>query len=216
MKMSDTISELLPALCKAQCDITTAKKDKTNPHLKNKYADLSSIQESCKAPLLKNGLMVIQDVSTEEASVSVCTRLIHTSGQWIEVGPLCVPLTKRDAQGIGSAITYGRRYSMSSMLCIITDDDDDANAAVSMGQNVSRFPKIEPKAEKISEAQLKDLHYALSFCTKEYILKFNENVKNLWNVDDYRNMEVKNFAGAMKSINLHIESEKNKVTTANV
>ena len=61
-------------------------------------------------------------------TVIVETILAHESGQWIQ-SELCMPLAKNDPQGVGSAITYGRRYGLAAIVGIVADDDDDGNAA---------------------------------------------------------------------------------------
>lgn len=129
MKTSDQIDAIAVALSKAQGEIKPAAKDSTNPHFKTKFTSLSSVWESIREPLSKNGLSALQNVSTNETHVSVSTRVLHASGQWIEFGALCIPLSKKDAQGIGSAITYGKRYSLCAALGIVSDEDDDGNAA---------------------------------------------------------------------------------------
>jgi hypothetical protein len=127
MNKSDTIQALAQALAKAQLEIKAALKDSTNPHFKSKYADLSSVIDAVKAPLLKHGISFLQGVYDAEGGVAVETILLHTSGEWIS-STLRIPATKQDAQGYGSAITYGRRYGLQAM-CGVPAEDDDGNAA---------------------------------------------------------------------------------------
>jgi hypothetical protein len=124
---SPTIKELALALHKAQKNIKGAPKDATNPHFRSKYADLSSIIEAVKQPLLDQGIVFLQGVSGVENGVAVETMLLHISGEWMS-STLEIPASKHDAQGYGSAITYGRRYGLQS-LCGVPSDDDDGNAA---------------------------------------------------------------------------------------
>lgn len=130
MNTSESIKELAAALAKAQATMAGAKKDATNPHFRSKYADLASCWEAAKSALPANGLCVIQTTKqSERDEVIVVTRLAHASGEWIE-GELALPVSKADAQGYGSALTYARRYG----LCAITGiapEDDDGNAAAS-------------------------------------------------------------------------------------
>lgn len=126
---SDHIGELATALAKAQGEIKTAAKDSTNPHFKSKYADLASVWDACRAALSKNGLAVAQiTATTDTGKVRVTTTLLHSSGQWIE-GELDVKPGQDTAQGIGSTITYCRRYALAAMVGVAPDDDDDGNAA---------------------------------------------------------------------------------------
>jgi hypothetical protein len=130
---SPEINSLAEALAKAQGVIQTAKFDGVNPFFSTKerqakYATLAQVWESCRKPLSDNGLCVVQPVDVCEAGVTIRTRLIHASGQWIE-SALTMPVEKKNAQGVGSAITYGRRYGLSAMVGIVADEDDDGNAA---------------------------------------------------------------------------------------
>lgn len=126
---SESINELAAALAKAQGEIKSAAKDSTNPHFKSKYADLASVWDACRAALSKNGLAVAQITATTEAGkVRVTTTLLHSSGQWIE-GELDVKPGQDTAQGIGSTITYCRRYALAAMVGVAPDDDDDGYAA---------------------------------------------------------------------------------------
>lgn len=127
MQTSDTITDLAAALAKAQTALRPALKDARNPHFNSSYADLASVLAAAKV-YAEAGISILQDVQLTEAGVAVTTRLLHTSGQWMELGPLTVPLGKRDAHGVGSATTYAKRYALQAAL-LIPSDDDDGNAA---------------------------------------------------------------------------------------
>lgn len=127
MNKSDSIKEIAPALIKAQKAIKAALKDSTNPHFRSKYADLSSVVDAVKQPLLDNGIAFMQGVHDAVDGVAVETFLLHTSGEWLS-STMRIPAVKQDAQGYGSAITYGRRYGLQSM-CGVPAEDDDGNAA---------------------------------------------------------------------------------------
>ena len=133
--MSDDISALAEALSKAQGAILDASKGAENPYFKSKYADLASVRSVIREPMAKNGLSLVQLPKTVDGGVSVETLLLHSSGQFIK-SSLFMPAAKADAHGIGSAITYARRYSIMSILCLATEDDD-GNAAV---DSVKRAP----------------------------------------------------------------------------
>lgn len=129
MKMSEQINELAEALAKAQGAIANASKDAQNPHFRSSYANLASVREAIRAPLSENGLAYTQLVRTEQGKVQIETMLIHKSGQYMGE-TLDIPLSKQDAQGIGSATTYGRRYSLMALIGIAAEeDDDDGNVA---------------------------------------------------------------------------------------
>jgi len=128
MRTSEQINELAAALATAQGSIEGAKKDSLNPHFKNKYADLAAVWDACREHLSKNGLSVIQPVVTVEGRTLTITRLLHKSGQWIEDGGIPLMLPQDNMQGLGSALTYSRRYGLMAMVGI-APEDDDGNAA---------------------------------------------------------------------------------------
>ena len=123
MPTSPTIAALAAALVKAQSAMGGAKKDSTNPHFKTAYADLASVWDACRAPLANAGLSVVQLVSSDATHAIIETILAHSSGEWVS-STLAVPLTKADAQGLGSAITYGRRYALAAIVGVCPADDD--------------------------------------------------------------------------------------------
>ena len=129
MQKSDTITALAAALSLAQAEIEGAKKDSTNPHFRSKYADLGAVWDACRVPLTKHGLAIVQFPRSENGCVLVETILTHKSGEWMSE-TLALPVSKQDAQGYGSAMTYARRYSLMSVAGI-APEDDDGNAAVS-------------------------------------------------------------------------------------
>lgn len=129
---SGSIAALAAALAKAQGEMEGAAKANVNPHFKSKYADLASVWDACRAPLSKNGLSILQPVKANGASVTVTTILAHSSGEWIEES-LTMTAAQNTPQGVGSAITYGRRYGLAAMVGI-APEDDDGNAASGTGQ----------------------------------------------------------------------------------
>jgi len=132
MNKSESINELAAALSKAQAAIRGAVEDSSNPHFKSKYASLQSYLDAAREPLSKNGLAVTQllsDLNCEEMKmVTIETVLMHASGQWIS-SIFSVPVSKSDAQGFGSAVTYARRYSYAAIVGIAPMDDDGHQAA---------------------------------------------------------------------------------------
>ena len=142
MKTSENINEIAKAMSLAQKEMKPALLDATNPFFKSKYSNMLSVWETVREPLTNHSLTVWQDVQTLEKSVSVTTRVVHSSGQWVEFGPFCIPFSKLDAHSIGSATTYAKRYSFCAALGIVSDEpDDDAN-------NASTGEKIKDKQSK--------------------------------------------------------------------
>tara|TARA_B110000503_G_scaffold112420_1_gene168481 strand:- start:6 stop:587 length:582 start_codon:yes stop_codon:yes gene_type:complete len=129
MNKSESVAGLAAALAKAQGQMKGAIKDSANPFFKSKYADLASVVEAIRAAFSANGLSYIQTVEpSEKDEVRVETTLLHSSGEWISCGVLSLPVSKVDAQGYGSALTYARRYSLSAAVGV-APEDDDGNAA---------------------------------------------------------------------------------------
>jgi hypothetical protein len=133
MKHSETIAAIAPALVKAGAALGPVAKDATNPAFRNKYATLDAIMEQVRPVLAAHGLCVLQGVTHPETvdgrviGLSVETRLLHLSGEWVST-VVTLPVEKATAQGAGSAISYGRRYGLSAILGL-TAEDDDGNAA---------------------------------------------------------------------------------------
>ena len=156
MTTSDSINELAAALAKAQAEMGAARKDSTNPHFKSSYADLASVRDACVPALTKHGIAVIQSprlVMNGTALLELETRFLHASGQWA-ADTLVVPLSKVDAQGVGSATTYARRYALAAFACI-AQADDDGEAAI--GRTSSPMAKVQPVAPEGFAAWLDEL-----------------------------------------------------------
>lgn len=146
MDKSESIGKLAEALAKAQGAIEGAKKDQANPFFRSKYADLSSVWEACRKPLSENGLAIVQTTcGSDPETVTVETFLTHASGEWIK-SSLSMKPTKADPQGIGSCLTYARRYSLAAMVGV-APEDDDGNAA-------SEKPKFESKASVVHKYEM--------------------------------------------------------------
>jgi hypothetical protein len=152
MNKSENINDLSAALSKAQGAMGFAIKDANNPFFKSKYADLSSVVEAIRVAFADNGLSYIQRLhESEKHEVRVETVILHSSGQFISCGILGVPVSKHDAQGFGSALTYARRYSLSAAAGVVADDDD-GNAASQAAPNPAAKPQPVPTPSKPKEA----------------------------------------------------------------
>ena len=130
--ISHATPELFAALAKAQGAIENASKNSANPHFKSKYADLAEVLNTIRPEFTANGLSVIQSTGFDGSLVHVTTVLAHSSGGYITTTASCAP-AKSDAQGIGSATTYLRRYSAAAVAGI-AQEDDDGNAAAHNGK----------------------------------------------------------------------------------
>lgn len=176
MKKSESIMELAKALVKFQMEVENPKNTASNPMFKSKYAPLDVVINTVKPILTKHGLSFMQSTGSEGESIIISTMLLHESGEWIESEPLTLPAYQikgggvKDftAQGAGSGITYGRRYSLTALLGISSEDDDDGNG-VSHGKESNKKnnsnssqgqgkPQNSVSNGKASEKQLKMIH----------------------------------------------------------
>lgn len=188
MKQSETIGELAKALVKFQSEVENPKlnssvnvKTTTGGSYAFKYATIGEIKEKIAKPLAENGLSYSQLVGKGGA---VTTILMHTSGEWIssqaKLGSLEVEKeikgeivkVEKKAQEVGSLITYTKRYSLSAILGLVTEEDDDGNT---YDGNSYKYKKTSAKAvgiksgtgEEATEAQL----YRLGKLSKEHGFK---------------------------------------------
>lgn len=161
---SASINKVAAALAKAQGQMVAAAKDSDNPFFRSRYADLASCWEACRTPLSVNELSVVQLPATAYLTspepyewtskqnekrfgvravtrVTVTTVLLHSSGQWIRT-VLSTLLPVADAQTVGAAITYLRRYSLSPLVGVAAgDDDDDGEATATSNPGRAERPK---------------------------------------------------------------------------
>lgn len=159
MNKSESIKELAISLCKAQSQMSGAVKDASNPFFKSKYADLSSVVQAVKQPFADNGLSYVQFPIEDSGRIGVETILMHESGEFLSQS-FTVALTKQDAQGAGSAITYCRRYALQSIAGIPSEDDDGNGATFSKEKEIElqwiSAVKENPEAlEQINDPQYK-------------------------------------------------------------
>lgn len=193
MNQSENIMDLVKALSLAQSEMQPAIKDSINPFYKNKYADLGNVWDVCRPVLTKNGLCVMQTTEMVNDKTVLVTILAHTSGQWIKS---FLPLNpaKNDSQGMGAAITYLRRYSLSALVGVVCDDEDDGETAVGRGkakvdsnssqkkddskssqvesQNVLKSTKLVDNITKEQLAEIIDLSEKIDDTCRENMLKY--------------------------------------------
>jgi hypothetical protein len=201
MNKSEAIGELSKALTIVQSKLKGAKQDSNNPFFKSKYADLTSVWDACRGLLAANGLSVVQTTDTDtEHRLIVETMLIHSSGEWI-CGRMPMVLTKNDPQGIGSAITYGRRYGLAAIVGICPEDDD-AESAVEHTPEAPQSKKSATKPAVGTTAQP---------AKQQADTRGMSDPKNIKKLGDLHNALYKDFKmmpdAALKELNLHDWSE---------
>lgn len=153
MNKSESIKNIAIALSKFQGEVQNPKNTADNPYFNSKYAPLSDVLNIVRPILSKYGLSVLQSPSSDAQNIIISTMLMHESGEWIELEPLTLKADKQTAQGTGSAITYGRRYALSAILGISSEDDDDGNHATGDGEKAANTSNSEkPKNEGHKES----------------------------------------------------------------
>lgn len=130
------------ALCAAQMEMGKALKQSNNPHFRSKYADLGNVMDACLPALNKHGIALLQPTGQDQHGPYVDTVLMHESGQTLSCRVHLV-VNKNDMQGIGSAMTYARRYGLMAMAGI-APEDDDGNAAAKAAPRQNRTPAGQP------------------------------------------------------------------------
>lgn len=148
-------NKLIVALHKVQGQISGVKRDSTNPHFKNRYASLEAVIDALRPSLQANDLVVTQAPSrfTESGCIEIITTISHISGQSMS-SRLEIPVSKKDAQGTASAITYGCRYSLMALF-LIPPTDDDGEASIDR-DNKAVFPRDDSRTPKSSYSLKKE------------------------------------------------------------
>jgi hypothetical protein len=123
------LNAIAKALAAAQADMANPRFDSQNPHFRNSFASLASVRNAVVPVLAKHGICMTQNLETVEKGIACTTILTHESGQQMAFGPLVMPASKPDSQGLGSAATYARRYALMAVCGVVGDEDDDANSA---------------------------------------------------------------------------------------
>lgn len=158
MNTSTQLDAFAPAFVAAQAKMGNPGKVAQNPHFRNRYADLAEVVNTVTDALNENGIGVLQSPgSLVGNAIRVTTRLLHKSGQFIE-DTVEMPISKMDAQGAGSAITYARRYALAAM-CGVAQEDDDGEGAVGRAKKGAApesapAPATEPKSPPVGTGAL--------------------------------------------------------------
>lgn len=146
-EFSAETKEFAKAMVAAQSKITGAVKSASNPHLNKSYADLASVWDAIREPFTSNGLAVIQMPIGAPGGVFIVTTVLHVSGQFCR-SKLFIPVSKEDAQGYGSATTYGRRYALAAHAGVAPEEDDGHAAA-----KAAPIKEARPLASTVAKVQ---------------------------------------------------------------
>lgn len=184
MNRSESIAELATALSKFQGEVSNPPNSKTvnTGSFSYKYSPLDEILSLIRPLLSNNGLSMVQAPIMKDGLVGVTTTLLHKSGEWMEFEPILLKLDKQSAQGAGSAITYSRRYAISSILGISSEDDDDANSIEPKSSGANSTENKQGNTNIASDKQLglvyklvKDKEYGADSISKYIKTAYNKD-----------------------------------------
>jgi hypothetical protein len=225
IKTSAQINDLVAALAKAQGQMKPAAFNRVNPHFKNRYADFTSCMEAVRDPLSTNGLAISQMPSTTpDGKLVLVTLLAHVSGQWM-AGEFPLISLKQDSQGIGSAMTYAKRYSLCGMIGIVADedvdaDDDDGESASGRGYQAKAAQPQDPiqsaPVAKLGKAEIIALTTLIQSLDEESNKSFLDWINKSFHAKSIQDIPQSCFEKCMVSLNTKIKyiNDKNKQTMA--
>lgn len=167
VRRSESIAALAAALATAQGELKNPAKTSSNPHFKSKYADLATVRDVIVPVFSKHGLAIVQVPCEFDGGPALLSLLAHKGGEWIE-SIFKLRLDKTNSQGVGSALTYARRYALQSIAGVAAEDDDDGQVASQPPSHASRpptqdWPRNQHVPAKVWSAEgvyqnLRDLH----------------------------------------------------------
>ncbi len=211
MNHSEKINELATALSKCQSELTFAVKDSTNPYHKSKYADLTSVWDSIRQPLTKNGLCVVQTVEMQGDNVILVSILMHSSGQWIK-SYLPILNASKTSQGQGSGITYARRYALAALVGCVQDDDDGESAMPKdrIDREKKDFKKKEEEESPLIDAEKrKSLHVLAEQCDDTYMGTLHKYLNSL-GIKGFENITERLYPKIFRGMTQNAEININK------
>lgn len=211
---SEQINDLSTSLPKAQAEFNVAGLNKINPHFRSRYADFMAVVESSRPSLNKYGLSVVQDIISYPSGENMLhTILIHVSGQWIESRMRIIP-PKNDIQTMSSYITYLKRISYSSLVGVVTgDEDDDGESAVATQRETfakgtalnTKYNPREEVAETVTREQLEQLNNEL----EEYP-NLAQKVLTAYKIQSLADMPKSKFLESIKRIQDIVKNQEGK------
>ena len=202
MEHSDSIIKLSEALCKAQKNFKTAIKKSKNPYFKSNYANYTEILQCVKEPLNNEGISILQPIKDD----IVETILLHESGEYILSQTRIFNLSNKP-QDYGSAITYARRYALSAILSIDSDEDDDGNIANGNNQSNQNKPinivQNQPVKKEVTDNGINDTLR---------IFDLRKRISNLYKKGFSQDFIEKHLGFSLKEIPAKYEIAQIKVT----
>ena len=140
--MSNSIVKISPALLAIQKEIKNTKQTAENPFYHSTYTPLNEMINDLRKIYNAHGITIMQDIEGNNVSVL----LLHESGEWIQQEGMSLPIERQSPQGAGSAVTYGRRYTLSAMAGIASEEDDDGNKSETESNTIQEKAAAKLKA----------------------------------------------------------------------
>ena len=194
MKTSEQVDLISAALVQASAEMPAIAMNKTNPYYNSMYADLGAVVQATKPILAKYGLAMFQTNTNDGDKVGVTTRLIHSSGQWME-DTIVISLpagSKNPAQDAGKSVTYFKRYMWSAFLGLNTEEDDDANGLSKKEDKKKKEPAVEDAALADLKANILKLCTDLSVTpdAKAKVVETIESVAGVKNPNTIKTVKI--------------------------
>lgn len=202
MNRSESIKNIAKAMSEFQAKVKQPEKSADNPYFNSKYVPLEQVVDAITETAKEHGLSFTQWAENLENRVGVGTLLMHESGEFIEYPPIFMKTDKDTAQGIGSVITYARRYSLSAIFGITSDIDDDGNEA--SGNTKTKQPE-QKKQNKQAQTKTKE---QVESAYKQLVQITNDTTT----FDDFYNKQSAQYSNEqiIYFINRKMENEKKK------
>ena len=206
MNKSDEINEIVKALAKVQSEIQNPKKDANNPFFKSKYSTLDNVIDAYKDLCSKNDLIVLENPVSKvdengKVLVGIEVQIMHASGQFLSFDPYLLSPVKNDPQGIGSGVTYARRYTLSSVFNIASEEDDDGNSASQNNKSQYQKPTKFKPATQAEIGNLKKEIIAFSkLMTDQGKNVKQEQVEQTLNITDYSKLNSEDVKEAVNKL----------------
>lgn len=182
MKTSEQTNEIFTELVKFRKKVVQPKKDADNPFFKSKYVMLEGVVLSIDNAINDGDLKIsyLQEVTSEGNQISVTTHIIHETGQFVTFEHLNLPVSKNDAQAFGSAITYGKRYSLAAAFGITSDVDDDGNDAKKGAPSLANDTNLSVLKTKIADfSQKADIQEQATWISLQKKLNIYNDINKL-------------------------------------
>ena len=206
LNKSDEINEIVKALAKVQSEIQNPKKDANNPFFKSKYSTLDNVIDAYKDLCSKNDLVVLENPVSKvdengKVLVGIEVQIMHASGQFLSFDPYLLSPVKNDPQGIGSGVTYARRYTLSSVFNIASEEDDDGNSASQNNKGQYQKPTKFKPATQAEIGNLKKEIIAFSkLMTDQGKNVKPEQVEQTLNITDYSKLNSEDVKEAVNKL----------------